>query len=525
MVTPRRSTWTTSPSNPSSEIRRLLPPPRMKSGSERSRAQSIASRNTSISTARTKYRAGPPIPMVVKGASGTFCSMVTVIRGAHVNVAAMTTTVPAHEKQWLGHPRGLFTLFFTEMWERFSYYGMRALLVLYMTGSTIQPGLGFDVKYATHIYALYTFLVYVSGVPGGWIADKFLGHKRAVLVGGIIIACGHFSMAIPGLRFFYAGLGLIIIGTGFLKTNVSTIVGSLYPKNDPRRDSRFAIFYMGINLGAAISPIIVGWLGQKLNWHIGFGAAGVGMIFGIIQYLAGQKYLIAAREMESAEPLAVKTDEKPVTKTPFTAADWGRMGAVVILCVFALIFWAGFEQAGSSLNLFADRATRLTFLGYTYPSSWFQSVEAIGVLIFSGVFAWLWLFLGRHRAEPSSPLKFLFGLVFAALSFLLLVPAARHFEATQLRVSPMWLIGAYLLQTFGELCLSPVGLNLVTKLAPQRVVGLMMGIWFFALGSGNYVAGWLAGMVQARSYSQVFFIVFGMVGIAAIVPLVLLGGR
>ncbi|HEY2323631.1 MAG TPA: peptide MFS transporter [Thermoanaerobaculia bacterium] len=434
----------------------------------------------------------------------------------------MTTTVPAHEKQWLGHPRGLFTLFFTEMWERFSYYGMRALLILYMTGSTVQSGLGFDVKYAAHIYALYTFLVYVSGVPGGWIADKFLGHKRAVVVGGVIIALGHFSMAIPRLQFFYLGLGLIIIGTGFLKTNVSTIVGSLYRKNDPRRDSGFAIFYMGINLGAAISPIIVGWLGQKLNWHIGFGAAGVGMVFGVIQYIAGQKYLVAASEIESAMPLEAAVEETPAANEPFTPADWGRMGAVVILCLFALIFWAGFEQAGSSLNLFADRATRLTFLGYTYPSSWFQSVEAFGVLIFSGVFAWLWLFLGRRRAEPSSPLKFLFGLVFASLSFLLLVPAARHFEATQQRVSPGWLIGAYLLQTFGELCLSPVGLNLVTKLAPQRVVGLMMGVWFFALGSGNYVAGWLAGMVQDRSYSQVFMIVFEMIAFAAVILLLLI---
>ena len=436
----------------------------------------------------------------------------------------MSSMTAAHEKQWFGHPRGLFTLFFTEMWERFSYYGMRALLILYMTGSTIQPGLGFNVKYAAHIYALYTFLVYVAGVPGGWIADKFLGHKRAVLVGGIIIACGHFSMAVPRLPFFYLGLGLIIIGTGFLKPNVSTIVGTLYRKDDPRRDSAFSIFYMGINLGAAISPIVVGYLGQKLNWHIGFGAAGVGMIFGVIQYIAGQKYLVAVSEVEKAVTTRMLTPEAPAaeTKEPFTAGDWGRMGAVLILCVFALIFWAGFEQAGSSLNLFADRATRLTVLGYTYPSSWFQSVEAIGVLVFSGVFAWLWLFLGRRAKDPSSPLKFLFGLVFASLSFALLVPAARYYETTHQRVSPLWLIGAYLLQTFGELCLSPIGLNLVTKLSPKRVVGVMMGIWFFALGSGNYVAGWLAGMVQDRSYSQVFQIVFITIGIAAVLLLLLI---
>jgi POT family proton-dependent oligopeptide transporter len=433
----------------------------------------------------------------------------------------MTTTLPAHQKQWFGHPRGLATCFFTEMWERFSYYGMRALLVLYMTGSTMQPGLGFDIKYATHIYALYTFLVYVAGVPGGWIADKFLGHKRAVLVGGIIIACGHFSMAVPQLTFFYVGLGLIIIGTGFLKPNVSTIVGSLYRKNDPRRDSGFSIFYMGINLGAAISPIIVGYLGQKMNWHIGFGAAGVGMVLGLIQYVAGQKYLVAVSEEEEAITSRLVTPDRAPANEPFTAGDWGRIGAVVIVSIFALIFWAGFEQAGSSLNLFADRATRLTVFGYTYPSSWFQSVEAFGVLIFSGVFAWLWLYLSRHGKDPSSPLKFFFGLVFASLSFALLIPAARYFESTHQRVSPNWLIGCYLLQTFGELCLSPIGLNLVTKLSPPRVVGALMGVWFFALGSGNYVAGWLAGMVQDRSYSEVFRIVFIMIGVSAIVLLLL----
>jgi len=433
----------------------------------------------------------------------------------------MSTMTAADEKQWLGHPRGLFTLFFTEMWERFSYYGMRALLILYMTGSTVQPGLGFNVKYAAHIYALYTLLVYVAGVPGGWIADKFLGHKRAVLVGGIIIACGHFSMAIPRLPFFYLGLGLIIIGTGFLKPNVSTIVGTLYRKDDPRRDSAFSIFYMGINLGAAISPIIVGWLGQKLNWHIGFGAAGVGMVFGIMQYIAGQKYLVAVSEEEKAVTTRIVAPDVEAPKEPFSAADWGRIGAVVIVSAFALIFWAGFEQAGSSLNLFADRATRLTVFGYTYPSSWFQSVEAIGVLIFSGVFAWLWLALSRRGKDPSSPMKFFFGLVFASLSFALLIPAARYYESTQQRVSPMWLIGAYLLQTFGELCLSPIGLNLVTKLSPKRVVGVMMGVWFFALGSGNYVAGWLAGMVQDRSYSEVFRIVFVMIGVSAVLLLLL----
>jgi len=251
-------------------------------------------------------------------------------------MAAMSDAVAASEKQWFGHPRGLATLFFTEMWERFSYYGMRALLILYMVGSTQQPGLGFGEKRAATIYGLYTMLVYLMGIPGGFIADKFLGHYRAVLVGGIIIALGHFSMAISGLPFFFAGLILIILGTGLLKPNVSTIVGTLYSRDDDRRDAGFSVFYMGINLGAFIAPLITGYLGQKINWHIGFGAAGVGMTIGIIQYVAGRKYLVARSEAKTPQTEAVETivEEKP----PLTGDDWLRMGAIVMLSLpFALV--------------------------------------------------------------------------------------------------------------------------------------------------------------------------------------------
>lgn len=414
-------------------------------------------------------------------------------------------------KQWFGHPRGLATLFFTEMWERFSYYGMRALLILYMVGSTQQPGLGFGVERAAQIYGLYTMAVYLMGVPGGYIADRFLGHYRAVFIGGCIIAAGHFSMAFPGLPFFYAGLVLIVIGTGLLKPNVSTMVGTLYTPEDHRRDSGFSIFYMGINTGAFIAPLITGWLGQKINWHIGFAAAGVGMVIGLIQYVMGRKYLVPVTAAK------VKDEPKPVVAVhePLDRTAWARIGAIAILTLFALLFWAGFEQAGSSLNLFADRATRLTFLGSSFPSSWFQSVEPLFVITLSPLFAWLWIRLGSR--EPSSPTKFTLGLAFLALSFLLIVPAARIFEQHSMRVSPMWLIGLYLLQCLGELCLSPVGLSMVTKLAPKRLVGLMMGVWFFATAMGNYVAGWVAGFLENRPYSQVFQAAFLNLAVATVI--------
>jgi POT family proton-dependent oligopeptide transporter len=422
----------------------------------------------------------------------------------------------ASEKQWFGHPRGLATCFFTEMWERFSYYGMRALLILYMVGSTQKPGLGFSTEKSAQIYGLYTMLVYLMGVPGGYIADRFLGHYRAVFIGGVIIAAGHFSMAFPSLATFYLGLGLIIIGTGLLKPNVSTMVGSLYRRDDQRRDAGFSIFYMGINTGAFIAPLITGWLGQKINWHAGFAAAGVGMVLGLIQYVAGRKYLTPVEQRETAVTKAVENAVAP--KQPFTREEWGRITAASILTLFALIFWAGFEQAGSSLNLFADQATRLSLLGYVYPSSWFQSVEPLFIIVFSPVFAWIWLALARQNREPSSPLKFTLGLFFLSLSFLLIVPAAKYFQLHHERVSPMWLVGLYFLQAVGELCLSPVGLSMVTKLSPARIVGLMMGVWFFATAMGNYVAGWVAGLVGSRSFTEVFMIAFVT---AAVVTLIL----
>ena len=439
----------------------------------------------------------------------------------------MADVVAASEKQWFGHPRGLATLFFTEMWERFSYYGMRALLFLYMVGSVQQPGLGFGAKRAATIYGLYTMLVYLMGIPGGFVADRWLGHYRSVLIGGIIIACGHFTMAVPGMPFFFTGLGLIVVGTGLLKPNVSTIVGTLYSKEDTRRDSGFSFFYMGINLGAFLAPFITTPLGQgiqlgrfvfKGNWHLGFAAAGVGMTLGLLQYVAGKKYLVARSTAQTPQTKIVEAVVAP--KARLSGDDWMRIGAIAILSLFALMFWAGFEQAGSSLTLFADRATRLTVLGVGYPSGLFQSVEPVFVIILASIFAWMWIRLGPR--EPSSPVKFTLGLVFLSLSFLLIVPAARIYERSHTRVSPMWLIGLYFLQAVGELCLSPVGLSMVTKLSPARVVGLMMGVWFMASALGNYVAGWAAGFLQNKSFSQVFQAAFISIAIAAVILLLLL---
>jgi POT family proton-dependent oligopeptide transporter len=441
----------------------------------------------------------------------------------------MSTMANVSQKQWFGHPRGLATLFFTEMWERFSYYGMRALLFLYMVGSVQQPGLGFPEGKAAQIYGIYTMSVYLMGIPGGWVADRFLGHYRAVLIGGIVIASGHFTMAVPGMPFFFLGLFLIVIGTGLLKPNVSTIVGTLYRRDDTRRDAGFSIFYMGINLGAFIAPLVCGWLGQRINWHIGFAAAGVGMVLGLVQYVAGKKYLTPVGETPGS-PIEIRADDAdkstavpvPVVppKTPLTAENWARIGAISILTLFALLFWAGFEQAGSSLTLFADRATRLSVFGWSYPSSIFQSVEPLCVILFSPLFAWLWMRLGPR--EPSSPAKFTLGLAFLMMSFGLIIPAARIYEHNHMRVSPMWLIGLYFLQMCGELCLSPVGLSMVTKLSPGRLVGLMMGVWFFATAMGNYVAGYVAGFLENRPFSQVFTAACVSVAIATVILAILI---
>ncbi len=398
-----------------------------------------------------------------------------------------------------GHPSGLTTLFFTEMWERFSYYGMRAFLILYMTAPITTGGLGFDDAKAGSIYGLYTGSVWGAAILGGLVADQLLGQYRSVLVGGIIIATGHFVLALDLMWAFYVGLALIVAGTGLLKPNVSTLVGSLYGPGDARRDAGFSIFYMGINLGAFLGPLIAGYLAQRVDWHLGFAAAGVGMTLGLIQYVVGR------HRLQDAERAANETrtieKQRAGSRGGLTATDYKRLGAVVVFFVFAAIFWGAYEQAGSTLNLFADRHTRLFVAGFSFPSSWFQSVPALFVILLAPVFAWLWTRLGDR--QPSSPAKFAYGLLFAGLAFLLLVPAGMFADQGAL-VSPLWLVGAYLVLEFGELCLSPVGLSAVSKLAPSQLLGLTMGIWFLATSAGSILAGWAGSLFSTLPLPTLF---------------------
>jgi POT family proton-dependent oligopeptide transporter len=428
----------------------------------------------------------------------------------------MATTA---DRQWFGHPRGLSTLFFTEMWERFSYYGMRALLVLFMTTPVAKGGFGYPDDQGTSIYGWYTFSVYAASIPGGWLADRLLGLQRAVLIGGIIIACGHFCMAFPSRETFFIGLGLIVLGTGLLKPNVSSIVGTLYPQGDARRDAGFSIFYMGINIGALVAPIICGFLGQKVNWHFGFAAAGIGMTFGVIQFALGRHKLVPAGESLIQQAREQQEGAKQQHE-PLTREDWKRLSVIGVLFIFATLFWAAFEQAGSSLTLFADRLTDCRIFGWQFPSSWFQSLQpAFVVFGFAAFFAWLWVRLGDR--EPSSPAKFSIALFLVGAGFMLLVPAAKIAQTHGIRVSPWWLVGLYALHTAGEMCLSPVGLSMVTKLSPQRLVGSMMGVWFLSIACGNKLGGYTAGFFSKLPLPLLFGAVAGTTIVAGVILLLL----
>ncbi|MFY0687372.1 MAG: peptide MFS transporter [Cyclobacteriaceae bacterium] len=459
---------------------------------------------------------------------------------------------------FFGHPKGLSTLFFTEMWERFSYYGMRALLTLFMATPVVSGGLGFDDKTSGAIYGLYTMGVYLLALPGGWFADRLFGLKKSVWYGGIIIACGHFSMAIPGALemfssapkdavgavdtlFFYLGLILIVVGTGLLKPNVSSIVGQLYGKDDSRRDAGFSIFYMGINIGAFIAPLLTGLL-ATYNWHLGFGLAGFGMVIGLIQYKLTAGNLDGVGDEPSLDSDEEVTKQAKLKKNtgfvlgtivvvlvllfsgviPIDASavanaskyiiavvafsylfyivlfggldmvDKKKVVAIGIVFIFSAVFWSGFEQAGSTLNLFAQRFTDRTMFGWEIPAAWFQSLNAVFIVIFAPFFGAMWIWLAKRHFEPSSPLKFLFGLVGVGAGFFVMYFAAKIAASGDLAI-PTWLAFTYLLHTWGELSLSPVGLSLTTKLAPKGYGGQMMGIWFLSVSLGNLLAGIIAG--------------------------------
>jgi POT family proton-dependent oligopeptide transporter len=539
------------------------------------------------------------------------------------------STAPAGAGGFFGHPRGLATLFFTEMWERFSYYGMRALLVLFMTAplAAANPGLGFGEGRAGAVYGLYTSLVYLLALPGGWVADRLWGQRRAVFVGGCVIAAGHFTMAaplagLPDLPSFFLGLILIVIGTGLLKPNVSTMVGALYPEGGARRDAGFSIFYMGINLGAWLGPAIVGLLGEKINWHWGFSAAGFGMLLGLVQYKLGDRhfgpvvgklatgesaavvarrartfYLTAGAIAAAAAAFAYLASRGVLAVTLEGFATWlgygilllailfftylifdvkwaagllalwavlvwilvGRygvelggqyatvalLGVFVLLCLgflvvrrasanvenrrlmvifwlflLAAVFWSGFEQAGSSMNLFARDLTDRDILGWEMPASWLQQVNPLFIIVFAPIFGWLWTWLARRRANPSIPVKFSLGLLGLAAGFFVLAWGAAN-ATPDAPVGMSWLVVTYFLHTVGELCLSPVGLSSMTKLAPAGRVGQMMGVWFIAAALGNLFAGLVAGTLEELSSQQLYWQVATFIGAAGFVALLL----
>ncbi|HEV8232537.1 MAG TPA: peptide MFS transporter [Thermoanaerobaculia bacterium] len=472
------------------------------------------------------------------------------------------------DKQWFGHPRGLSTLFFTEMWERFSYYGMRGILLLFLVAAVKSGGFGLTDRTGAAIYGLYVGFVYLMALPGGWVADRILGQRRAVFIGGCFIAAGHFSMAIGTVLSFYLGLCLIVIGTGLLKPNVSAMVADLYPEGGHRRDAGFSIFYSGINVGAMVGPLVCGFLGEKVNWHLGFGAAGVGMVLGLIQYRLGGKYLGEAGLRLDVEPardrealkrlgfgvaavlgviaLAVALQLTGVLRlslygvakgtgffmlglalvyfgsvlflSRLSTAEKKRIAVIFVFFMAAVLFWAGFEQAGSSMNLFAERMTQRVILGWEMPASFLQSVNSIFIILLAPVFGAIWIRLGRK--QPSTPAKMGYGLAFLAIGFLVLAWGA-SFTGGGARVSMLWLIVTYLLHTVGELCLSPVGLSSVTKLSPRPLVGQMMGTWFMGTALGNLIAGLAAGGFQGMGVEELFLSVAKVTGVAGVVLLVL----
>ena len=475
-------------------------------------------------------------------------------------------------RTFLGHPRGLSTLFFTEMWERFSYYGMRALLTLFMTTATIEsnPGLGLDVGTAGAIYGLYTGLVYLLALPGGWVADNLWGQRKAIWVGGWIIAAGHFTMAVPSTFAFFAGLVLITFGTGLLKPNVSTIVGDLYPEGGARRDAGFSVFYMGINLGAFAGPLVTSALGENIAWHYGFGAAGLGMVFGLIQYRMGLDHLGDIGHLQtddSPEQVAAKsriffggfgavflavvgfgylvsTGVIPVSLTQIatglgvgvlvvvllyfvylrffgghTPQENRRMAVIVWLFVLIAVFWSGFEQAGTSLNIFARDFTSRGFLGLTLPAGWFQSINAGFIILMAPVFGFLWVWLDRRKANPSIPVKAGLGLLLLASGFFVIAWGAANAGPGNL-ASPAWLVVMYYLHTLGELCISPIGLSAITKLSPKNRVGQMMGVWFVGTALGNVFAGLVGGMLENLAPGDLFRTVTTIIGGVGILALI-----
>ncbi|PZP51171.1 MAG: MFS transporter [Pseudopedobacter saltans] len=388
-----------------------------------------------------------------------------------------------------GHPKGLFILFFTEMWERFSFYGMRALLTLYLVQKTTveNPGLGWTKSDALSLYGWYLMLVYVAGMPGGYIADKFLGQKKAVILGCILLVFGHCVLALEHLWAFYGGIAFIIAGVGFLKPNISTMVGGLYAPGDERRDKGFTIFYMGINLGGFIAPLIVGYVGEKIGWHYGFGLAGIGMLIGMITFLAGKKSLANVGNFLGTSVNKVDQEE---FKRPLNKIEKDRVVVLLLSFFIVFVFWAAFEQAGGLLNIYASEKTDRHLFGWLVPATWFQSVNSMYILILGLPVAGYWAHRRLKKKESSALFKMLMGVIIMGAGFLFMSAASKQFDA-QGSSSMSWLMIAYLFHTVGELCLSPVALSYITKLAPAKYASLMMGIFWAMTGLGGKAAGLL----------------------------------
>jgi proton-dependent oligopeptide transporter, POT family len=464
------------------------------------------------------------------------------------------------ERTFFGHPRGLATLFMTEMWERFSFYGMRALLVLYLTAQVADGGLAMKAATATALYAVYNGSVYLFALPGGWLGDRVWGPRKTTAIAGVIIMTGHFLLAVPLRASFFVGLVFIAVGSGLLKSNISTMVGHLYDgPNDPRRDGGFTIFYMGINIGAFLAPLVIGTVGQKVNWHLGFAMAGVGMGLGLIQFLVGTRSL-AARSSVVPAPLTAEEKAAAVKKTLIGVAiaavfygglaiggffhiDWvlwpmsiagialpafyfarirrdkdvtadekKKMTGYIWFFVAAALFWLIFDQSGSTLTVFAKESTAGTLFGFDFPESWFQSLNPLYVMALAPVLAFLWVKLGRRN--PTTTTKFGIGLTGIGMSFAVMMLAMGVVVATDDKVSPLWLATVYLIMTFAELCLSPVGLSVSTKLAPEKYSSQVMGLWFLAVTAGNCLAS-ISALVFGDATGTAPY--FGAIGALAII--------
>jgi proton-dependent oligopeptide transporter, POT family len=397
------------------------------------------------------------------------------------------------------------------MWERFSFYGMRAMLVLFLSDAQ-HGGLGWSKPAADRLYGLYGFSAYALPVAGGWLADRFIGTRRSMVIGGLIIAAGHFCLAVPATATFFLGLALVVIGTGFFKPNVSTMVGQLYGERDPRRDGGFTIFYMGVNVGGLIGPLVCGYLAEnpRWGWHYGFGAAGVGMVFGLVMYLAlRERYLpgigLPPQRVPAQTPAAASA---PGTRTPLSRTERDCLIALLVMMAFSIPFWTAFEQTGSSMNFFAAERTRRIAFGHAFPATWFQSVNSAILLASAPIFAWMWTALAKRGLEPSTPVKMGAAMFLMAAGFVVMVGGARASDTGAL-VSPAWLVMTYALHTFGELWLSPIGLSTVTKLAPVKYVSLLMGLWFFSTAIAEFLAGQLASLSERVERGEIFHLLGG----------------